>query len=129
MRPGTVIPPTAPRMVYLTLRGISIVRLLVGFCTKEPRIVEVHPTAAMALRGAPVDDVMNFKGEGAGTVRRSLLAWLEERGLRGVSSLPDSSDHLVAACAAALAAWEWSVGESGWRAPAEPPFHPYDFAC
>jgi len=38
-------------------------------------------------------------------------------------------DHTVAACAAALAAWDWSRGKGRWVHPADPPAHPYDFAC
>lgn len=29
----------------------------------------------------------------------------------------------------ANAAWDWSCGAARWRWNAQPPHHPYDFAC
>lgn len=123
---GTVMAPSAPRMVYLTLRGVALSRMLARE-RPECRVVEVHPTVSMALRGAPTDALRAMKKEAAARTR--LLGWLEEQGLEGVTALEDASDHSVAACAAALAAWHWSRGRATWRQPAEPPLHPYDFAC
>jgi len=59
LKSGSVITPTMSRMVYLTLRGISTARLLLTTCEKM-KIVEVHPGATMALRGAPINDVIEF---------------------------------------------------------------------
>ena len=53
MHPGSVMVPTLTRMVYLTLRGISVSRFLDSPPNERIKIVEVHPSAAMALRGAP----------------------------------------------------------------------------
>ena len=115
------------RMVYLTLRGIVLARMLE---TLKPdfdlRIVEVHPGASMLLRNAPVNEVANFKRERS--ARSRLLQWLETQGLEGISRAEDVADHFVAACAAALAAWQWSLGRSVWIFSAKPPDHPYDFA-
>ena len=80
----------------------------------------------MALRGAPIDAVQTFKGNE--DARRQLLDWLEQQGLRSVSA-HNPSDHYVAACAAAMATWEWQVKESVCGCPADPPFHPFGFAC
>lgn len=113
-------------MVYLTLRGVSLTRML----EKERpgcRIVEVHPTASLALRGAPIDAARTFKV--SREARLLLLEWLESAGLLGVGDRADDSDHAVAACSAALAAWKWHEQQAVWLHEAEPPVHPYDFAC
>jgi hypothetical protein len=119
--------PTMTGMAYLTLRGIAVARSVATICEPPPRIVEIHPGGTLALRGAPIDLVKTFKRRPAS--RRRLLGWLDENGLRGASRLAGASDHQVAACAAALAAWHWSRGRPAWIAPADPPLHPYDFAC
>lgn len=125
--PGSVMPPTLHRMVYLTLRGLAVARLLQTVTPQVPAIVEVHPSAALALRGAPRAAVRTFKHQSHS--RRELLRWLEEQGLRGVAQQRAPSDHFVAACAAAFAAWKWQQGQSVWQEPANPPFHPFDYAC
>jgi hypothetical protein len=81
----------------------------------------------MTLRGAPVAAVRSLKAKRLS--RTQLLRWLDDQGLRGVAELSDVNDHVVAACAAALAAWHWSLGRPAWRCEAAPPMHPYDFAC
>lgn len=123
---GSVMAPSAPRMVYLTLRGVALSRMLAA---ERPacRVVEVHPTVTMALRGAPLEGLLGMKKEAG--ARRALLTWLETQGLDGVTGADDASDHAVAACAAALGAWQWSRGDALWRQPAEPPLQPHDFAC
>ncbi|WP_019591757.1 DUF429 domain-containing protein [Thioalkalivibrio sp. ALE20] len=123
---GTVMAPSAPRMSYLTLRGVAVSRMLASE-RPDARVAEVHPTVAMALGGASVESLKAMKH--AADARRELLAWLDRQGLNGVLDLADASDHSVAACAAAWAAWQWSRGRSSWIHPAEPPEHPYDFAC
>ncbi|WP_017942529.1 MULTISPECIES: DUF429 domain-containing protein [unclassified Thioalkalivibrio] len=123
---GTVMAPSAPRMAYLTLRGVAVSRML-GSERPDARLVEVHPTVAMVLRGASVATLKAMKHEPE--ARRELLAWLEGQGLHGVCDLDQASDHSVAACAAALAAWQWRQGKPAWIHPAEPPLHPFDFAC
>lgn len=125
--PGSVMAPTLTRMAYLTLRGMGVARCLESLAPKGPRIVEVHPTAALALRGADVHSVRRFKEDARSRFR--LLGFLEEQGLEGVRAAGTTSSHVIAACAAALAAWRWTCGDTVWIAKAEPPFHPYDFAC
>jgi len=126
LAPATVMAPLAPRMVYLTLRGLGLSRLLM---TARPgvRLVEVHPALALALRGLAAGDVRALKR--SATVRRRLLAGLERLGVQGAARLPAASDHLVAAAAAALAAADWAAGRPRWCHPADPPHHPYDFAA
>ena len=126
LRSGSVMPPTMTRMVYLTLRGIAIARLLLA-ADEKTKIVEVHPGAAMALRGATISDIVKFKQNKKS--RRSLLAWLEKQGLKRAANIKDPSDHYVAACASALAACRWYYNEAAWIHRAEQPFHPFDYAC
>ncbi len=121
-----VIAPTLTKMVYLTLRGINLARLL-STLAHPPRLVEVHPGAVFALRGAPAADVFTFKRDPSARAR--LLDWLAGRGLLGIRAARPFSDHLVAACGAALGAWQWSQSTSPWHYPAQPPEHPFDFAC
>ena len=123
-----IMPPTLIRMVYLTLRGLHVTRLLESLKPQyDLGIVEVHPGACMILRGADADDVRKFKTEPS--ARRCLLDWLETNGLKGISLAETVSDHYIAGCAAALAAWQWSLGKTVWCCAADLPHHPYDFAC
>jgi predicted nuclease with RNAse H fold len=132
MRPGSIMAPTAPRMVYLTLRGIALAHAFAAGGADaaelaDVAIVEVHPGACMRLRGAELRSVTSFAGDAG--CRAGLLSWLERQGLRAIAAPTPCSSHFVAACAAALGAWRWHEGEPAWVAPAEPPWHPYDFAC
>lgn len=121
-----VMPPIMIRMVYLTLRGVALTRTLEAL--KLPiEIVEVHPGACMLLRDAPAEDVKKFKHDPVARV--NLCRWLGTQGLNGLPSGDGLTDHYVAACAAALAAWGWANGSPVWRSPARPPERPYDFAC
>jgi predicted nuclease with RNAse H fold len=125
-----IMSPTMMRMVYLTLRGVQLTRLLESFKPQyKLEIVEVHPGACMILRGAEAGDVRQFKTELL--ARGRLLDWLGTKGLQGIShsSGETVTDHYVAACAAALGAWQWSLRKSVWRFACDPPHHPYDFAC
>lgn len=123
-----VMPPTMIRMVYLTLRGILLTRMLETLKPElDVRIVEVHPGASMLLRGAPAKVVAAIKRDES--ARFQLLEWLGEKGLMGIPRTEYVPDHFVAACAAALGAWQWSLGKPAWLYSAKPPEHPYDFAC
>lgn len=106
---------------------MAVARLIEGASGSKVRLVEVHPAAALALGGAPVEAVGFFKSEPAS--RQVLLHWLQGEGLQGVCREANPSDHYVAACACALASWKWSQGRSSWLWPACPPHHPFDFSC
>ena len=124
---GSVMTPTMTRMAYLALRGVVVARGLEAVASANARIVEVHPGAAMVLRGAPAKLVRGLKwSRGA---RRELVGWLQDQGLRGLGAWRNPSAHTLAAAAAALAAWRWSCANPAWLWPASPPHHPYDLAC
>jgi predicted nuclease with RNAse H fold len=123
-----ILSPTMMRMVYLTLRGVALTRMLEAMKPQyDLQIVEVHPGACMLLHGALREEVNAFKREVV--ARQQLLDWLEEKGMRINPRAETVPDHFVAACAAAFGAWQWALGKSVWRSPADPPKHPYDFAC
>ncbi len=123
-----IMPPTMIRMVYLTLRGVTLTRLIESLQPQyNSEIAEVHPGACMLLRGADASHVRKFKSDV--DARVALLKWLETKDLKGITRRESVSDHYVAACAAALGAWQWSLGKSVWRFPADLPHHPYDFVC
>lgn len=133
---GTVMAPTMTRMAYLSLRGISVARLLgelpAGHSGLHLEMYEAHPAGAMVLRGAPVEDVRRLKRERGS--REALLNWLEGQGLKGCVEglgIPghDPSDHYLASCAAALAAWGMARRSPAWFRPAEPPLHPFGYCC
>lgn len=126
LAPGSVMAPTMNRMAYLTLRGMAVARGIVAVGQARARVVEVHPGAAMLLRGAPADTVKRMKRDAA--ARGDLLAWLEAQNLMGVLTHDDPSDHYVAACGAVLGGWAWARGAAVWREAATPPLHPFDFA-
>lgn len=126
LNPGSVMPPTLNRMIYLTARGMALARGLRQAGCTVPTILEVHPGAAMALRGAPIEAVKRFAGQAE--ARRVLLTWFEAQGVQGVIRHEPSS-HFVASCAAGLAAWKWSIDESAWMQSAKPPVHPFDYCA
>jgi predicted nuclease with RNAse H fold len=127
LSPGSVMAPTMTKMSYLTLRGISVARFLENIEPRAPRIVEVHPGASLALRGASVRDIRRAREDGL--ARLNILKFLEGQGLNGVGNVGITSPHLISACAGALSAWAWVSGNVVWTAHAEPPYHPYDFVC
>ena len=90
-------------------------------------IVEVHPGGAMILSGAPVGLVKAMKGEP--TARSRLREWLHGQNMTRLPVEVMQSGHLLAATAAALATWRWKDGRSNWLHAAQPPHHPFDFAC
>ncbi len=127
LKSGTVMTPTMTRMAYLTLRGMGVARGIVEVGRANVRVAEVHPAAAMVLRGASPQALTAMKRDAA--ARTELLQWLEEAGLTGTAAQSDSSDHYIAACGAALGGWGWSRDEHRWSEPAMLPLHPFDYVA
>jgi uncharacterized protein len=132
MKPGSIMPPTMNRMVYLTLRGIKLSREIEHLQTRHPiSMVEVHPGAVIGSRISPEDMeyVLNYKSS---MVARSFLRnWLNKQNLSGLPFFIEEESHLIDACAAALGAWHWCDQSLGpkWLFPANLPLHPYDYCC
>lgn len=124
LHPGSVMSPTFQRMAWLTLRGMGLAQVL---RQEGCAVVEAHPSGSLALRGAPIADVRNFKDDCSCRLR--LLQWLTTTGFTNLNISNHCSSHLVAASAAALAAHSWRRGTAAWLYPADPPWHPYDFVC
>ena len=82
MRSGSVMTPTLTRMAYLTLRGMAVARALEAESVSRRSLVEVHPGAAFALRGAPLEAVLDYKR--VASSRNRLLRWLSPAGVHGV---------------------------------------------
>ncbi len=127
LSPGTIMPPTMTRMVYLTLRGMAIARTIQQAPAKSITIIETHPASVMAFHGAPVSDIQHLKH--SFQARQNLIRWLDSQGVPAKTLGEDLDDHALCACAAAMGAWKWSSGESSWREPAAPPLHPFECAC
>lgn len=119
---GTVMTPTMTRMAYLTLRGIAVARLIERRWP-DARIVEVHPATALALRGAPVADLVAMKSSRAARLR--LAAWCVDHACTVDPDAVSGSDHRIAALGAALAARDWAHGRARWEHRADPPLHPF----
>jgi uncharacterized protein len=128
MRPGAVMAPTMDRMVYLTLRGHGLARRLeLVTVANSLRIIETHPGAVFGLNGAAIQSVLDFRSNRISRIM--LIAWLGRQGVSGLPLCLADTSHDIAACGAAYAAWQSSLGRSRWQHLAKPPEHPYDFCC
>ncbi|WP_246942923.1 DUF429 domain-containing protein [Bacillus pinisoli] len=134
MKPGSIMPPTLNKMVYLTLRGIKLSREIESLNTTYPiSIVEVHPGAVIGSRllKQELEYALNYKHEQAKLAREFIRDWLAEQELRQLPIEIDAKSHSIDACAAALGAWHWKdlSYKPKWIYPAHPPLHPYDYCC
>ncbi|WP_404328405.1 DUF429 domain-containing protein [Mesobacillus maritimus] len=132
MKPGSIMPPTFNRMVYLTLRGIKLSREITTLATLHPiSLVEVHPGAVIGSRLSQkeLDYVLAYKKDLE--ARKVLLRWLEQQHLIGIPETAAEQSHSIDACAAALGVWHWKNSEftPKWKFPAKPPLHPFDYCC
>lgn len=125
LMPGTVMPPTLTKMVYLTLRGISLARFL-NSVIPGIKIAEVHPAGSLVLNG--FDPALVKEMKRSENARLEILAGLE--GIFGFeSSHSPADDHYIASLGALLAARGLADNNIRWIKKAEPPLHPFDFAC
>ncbi|KPB06701.1 DUF429 domain-containing protein [Bacillus sp. CHD6a] len=132
MKPGSIMPPTYSRMVYLTLRGIKLTREIEKLHTTFPvSIVEVHPGAAMGARVTKkeLDYVLTYKQNLSS--RKYLKTWFEQQNVIGLPKGIENESHSIDSCAASLAAWHWADHslKAPWIFSAQPPLHPFDYCC
>ena len=111
MPPGSVMAPTAFRMVYLTLRGVVPSRATSTIDSKNSvSIVEVPPGAVLCLRGAPIEAILAFARDPE--ARTDLINWIMSQRVRGLRVPTPFPSHFIAACAGGIAAWDWFHGRS-----------------
>ncbi|TYS70450.1 DUF429 domain-containing protein [Sutcliffiella horikoshii] len=132
MKPGSIMPPTYTRMVYLTLRGIKLTREIEKIHTTFPvSIVEVHPGAAIGARVTEkeLEYVLTYKQNFSS--RKYLKNWFAQQNVIGLPNGVEKESHSIDACAAALAAWHWADHslKPHWIFFAQPPLHPFDYCC
>jgi len=125
LQPGTIMPPTLTKMVYLTMRGISLARLL-GIILPGIKIAEVHPAGSMVLNGFDPGLVREIKRDAH--AREEILLRMEEI-FRFRNFHETADDHYIASLGALLAARGLAVNEVMWLKKAEPPVHPFDYLC
>lgn len=132
MRPGSIMPPTLNRMVYLTLRGIKLSREIESLNAPHPiSIVEVHPGAVIGSRLSKQDIEYALVYKQEQSARSFIRNWLTEQNLTQIPVEIEAESHSIDACAAALGAWHWKtpINKAKWIFPACPPLHPYDYCC
>ncbi|MEH7414899.1 DUF429 domain-containing protein [Neobacillus drentensis] len=132
MKPGSIMPPTLNKMVYLTLRGIKLTREIEDIHAQYPiSIVEVHPGAVIGSRLSKCDlgYVLSYKQDLP--ARMYIWNWISKQNLIELPVLFEEPSHWLDACAAALGAWHWKdpLFKPSWLYPANPPLHPYDYCC
>ena len=132
MKPGSIMPPTYTKMVYLTLRGIKLSREIESLNVPHPiSIVEVHPGAVIGSRLAKKDMEFALIYKQTLSARNFIRTWLTEQRLTQIPIEMEAESHSIDACAAALGAWHWKDPsfKPQWLFPANPPLHPYDYCC
>ncbi len=104
-----VMAPTMTKMVYLTLRGISLSTRL---RQQGAEVFETHPGASMLLSGMEKDWVYDIKR--CSQSRSSILALWTNQGNRFVES--PTNDHQLMAIQCLLTAERWlTAGAYYWR--------------
>ncbi len=129
---SSVMPPTLTKMVYLTLRGVSLTRrLLADPATNNIRIVEVHPGGAIGTRIGieSISHVLQYKKDLSS--RQAIFDWFSTVHLKGIPRMVIENSHRIDACAAALAAWYWADPQKqpAWVWSATSSEHPYEVCC
>lgn len=129
---SSIMPPTLTKMVYLTLRGISLTRQIQSINSAHKiRMVEVHPGAAIGTRieFAKIQHALFYKKELQS--RKVILEWLRAKKLVNLPDQLVDTSHGIDACAAALAAWHWvdETKQPTWCWSETSEEHPYEFCC
>ena len=126
IKTSSVMTPTMTRMSYLTLRGISITRILETF-KKKPKIIEVHPVVSLLINGANKEDIKNIKKNEK--AKQNIFNFLKKRQISKLPVIVSKNDHFISSVIAAQIAYFYSKNQYQWRSKRKFPFHPYDFVC
>ena len=123
---SSVMTPTMTRMSYLTLRGISITRILETLNNK-PKIIEVHPFISLLINGANKVDIDNVKKNTK--AKKNILTFLKKRQISDLPTIASKNDHFLSSIIAARIVYLYSKNQYQWISKRKFPFHPYDFVC
>ncbi len=126
IKTSSVMTPTMTRMSYLTLRGISITRILETLNNK-PKIIEVHPFISLLINGANKVDIDNVKKNAK--AKKNILSFLKKRQISDLPIIASKNDHFLSSIIAARIAYLYSKNQYQWISKRKFPFHPYDFVC
>ena len=120
-----IMPPTLTRMVYITLRGMNIARI-VQSTRPEMTVLENHPGTTLQLHGMPRKLVQSMKKDPE--ARANMVEFLRAE----IDDLPVNlaqTDHALAACGCILAADDYIRGKCAWTYDHQTLQHPYRFVC
>lgn len=126
IKTSSVMTPTMTRMSYLTLRGISITRILETL-KKKPKVIEVHPFVSLLINGANKEDIKNVKKNEK--AKQNIFNFLKKRQISNLPVIVSKNDHFISSVIAAQIAYFYSRNQYQWRSKRKFPFHPYDFVC
>ncbi|WP_404406097.1 DUF429 domain-containing protein [Jeotgalibacillus malaysiensis] len=123
---SSIMTPTMTRMVYITLRGIQLTRML-----QDPgvEILEVHPGAAIGLRMEDPTPALSYKKDPS--KRAEVFTWLQQQGLHGLTEDIAETTHSIDSCGAALAAWHYKAPDKQpvWSYTHTSAAHPFIMCC
>ncbi|MGI8313542.1 DUF429 domain-containing protein [Halobacillus mangrovi] len=132
MKPGSIMPPTLTRMVYLTMRGVHLAHMLRSHFGDQVSIVEVHPGVALTSRLPEDKRAIAFSYKKEIESRVQAIEWLTSQMLNNSeTTINETSTHTTDAVLAGIAAWHVACKQKSptWYREAEPPHHPFPFSC
>lgn len=103
-----VMAPTLTKMVYLTLRGISLAHQLRAL---GATVIETHPGASLCLSGMSPETVFALKSSPLAI--QAVQSHWQQLGINFSKEL--TSDHQVIAVQALLTAEKWVSGNCFWQ--------------
>ncbi|AJD92777.1 hypothetical protein JMA_34600 [Jeotgalibacillus malaysiensis] len=125
---SSIMTPTMTRMVYITLRGIQLTRML-SELSEAITILEVHPGAAIGLRMKDPAPALSYKKDSS--MRAEIFFWLQRQGMNGLTEKNAATTHSIDSCGAALAAWHYTASDKQpvWSYEQTSAAHPYVMCC
>lgn len=129
---SSIMAPTMTKMVYLTLRGISLSHRIMAIEQKKNiSLVEVHPGGAIGTRleEEMLHHARTYKKDNDSG--KAIYDWFPSVGLLKLPEEVCQTSHTIDACGAALAAWHWGDPNKKpmWLWDQITPEHPYPCCC